>query len=161
MAGPGNGGDSQLSSAARMDRMTYRQTEIPRHPDWGGPFVIPPDKTVSPGEYKCKSCGRELSVKRCPHVYYKRCTTYIDVLQSEFALKAYDRRMVAYGMSQREDLILSTAALRDIDGADKDQLQKNADDAKEYAKASASATIGTALHRFTEDMDKGLTLGRV
>ena len=47
----------------------------------------------------------------CKCTYYKRCTTWIDVLQDEFGLKKWDRRMVAYGMSQRPDLVVAAAAM--------------------------------------------------
>src|SRR5258707_590187 len=78
-----------------------------------GPLVIPPDKTLVPGDFECEMCHRMVAPKRgaprkgtCSCTYYRRTTTFIDVLQDEFALKKWDRRMVAYGMSQRPDLVL-------------------------------------------------------
>lgn len=155
--------------------MTWDQTEIPRHKSWGGPLVIAPGRKRGAGDKSCPRCGRPCKTGKCAEtrrgtapqpgdchcLYYRRTTNFVDVLQSEYALKKYDRRMVAYGMSQRPDLVLSVAALRDIDGADKDALQGFADDAKDAAKAAAGANIGTALHRLTEDMDHGRTLGRI
>lgn len=155
--------------------MAFEQTAIPRHKSWGGPLVIARGKKRGTGDKSCPRCGRPCKTGKCAEtrrgtapqpgdchcLYYKRTTNFVDVLQSEYALKQYDRRMVAYGMSQRPDLVLSIAALRDPDGADKDALQGYADDAKDAAKAAAGANIGTALHRLTEDMDHGRTLGHV
>jgi hypothetical protein len=74
--------------------------------------------------------------------------------------------MVAYGMSQRPDLILAAAACRaprhgQSDDVGKKKLQEIADAAKEHAQASAGANIGTALHSLTEDIDNGRTLGHI
>lgn len=138
----------------------FTQTEIPRHPRWGGPMVIPAEHNAKPGNRKCATCGRKWSGK-CPCVYYKRTTGFIDVLQDEYNLKAWDRRMVAYGMSQRPDLVMGAAATTLDNPDDKAKLQKIADDAKAAAKANAAATIGTSLHTFTEWMDQGRELGYV
>jgi len=147
--------------------MAYQRIDIPRHPQWDGPLVLPDGYTPS-GDKTCPLCKRPCRTGRrgttrpgdCPCIYYKRTTTFIDVLQSEYALKAWDRRMVAYGMSQREDLVLAAAACRN-DGSDRDRLQEIADAAKEHARASAGANIGTALHTLTEWMDTGQELGHV
>jgi hypothetical protein len=63
--------------------------------------------------------------------------------------------MVALGLADRPDLLLAAAAHRD----DKNKLNDICDQAKEAAKASASATTGTALHALTEQHDRGQTLG--
>jgi hypothetical protein len=102
----------------------------------------------------------------CKCEYYKRTTTFIDVVQDEFKLKQWDRRMVAYGMGQRPDLVLAAASVRgdtdpNQDDTDKRKLQAIADDAKAYAKGSAAATTGTSLHTLTEWIDTGQTLGHV
>jgi hypothetical protein len=144
--------------------------EIPRHKLWNGPLVIPEKHRATrmpPGTgQQCSKCGRWWKGK-CPCVYYKRTTNWIDVIQNEYALKAWDRRLVAYGMSQRPDLILAAAACKPphdkkvLTQADKDALQAIADQAKDFAKGSAAATIGTSLHKLTERMDLGETLGFV
>lgn len=140
----------------------WERTEIPRHPQWNGPLVLPAEHTAKPGTKKCKLCGRKWTSTRCPCVYYKRTTTFIDVLQDEYNLKAWDRRMVAYGMSQRPDLVMGAAATKlEQDETDKKKLQAIADDAKAFAKASAAATVGTSLHTFTQWMDEGKELGHV
>lgn len=145
------------------DIQQYFRSEIPRHPSWGGPLVLPPGAVYEPGPHVCKRCKRSNKARQCKCVYYKRTTTWIDVLQSEFALKAWDRRQVAYGMSQRPDLVLAAAACRNDSAvkSDKDKLQEIADAAKEHAMASAGANIGTALHTMTEWIDTGQPLGVV
>lgn len=150
----------------------WTRLEIPRHPKWGGPLVIPPGVKLKAGDHKCSACGRMVAPRgkaktgkgTCRCEYYRRTTKFIDVLQDEYKLKQWDRRMVAYGMSQRPDLVLAAASLPagELKAPDvQPKLQKIADDAKEFARASAAATIGTSLHALTEQMDLGQTLGHV
>lgn len=155
--------------------MDYERIEIPRHPRYKGPLVIPPDRTLTPGGHECGTCGRMVKPKgkaatgkgTCPCVYYRRTTTFIDVIQDEFKLKQWDRRMVAYGMSQRPDLALSASTVeltpdgKPVSDSEKRKLQGIADDAKEYAKGSAAATTGTSLHTLTQWIDEGKTVGHV
>lgn len=143
------------------------RTEIPRHKTWGGPLVLPADHRATPGTRVCGKCGRSWKGK-CPCTYMKRCTTFIDVIQNEFALKAWDRRLVAYGMGQRPDLVLAASACKppamgevELTQEDKAQLQAVADDAKKFAKGDAAASVGTSLHKLTQKMDEGETLGYV
>jgi hypothetical protein len=63
---------------------------------------------------------------------------------------------VAFGMSQRPDLVLAAAAAG-LD--DEESLKKFGNQAAEHALVSASATTGTAEHRLTERIDRGETLG--
>ena len=77
----------------------------------GGPLVIPPGAQHKPGKKKCETCGRMVATDRkyprkgsCKCLYYKRTTTFIDVLQDEFLLKQWGKRNVAWGMAQRPDL---------------------------------------------------------
>jgi hypothetical protein len=88
---------------------------------------------------------------------YTRCTTFVSCLEDTFALQAWMQRMVALGLADRPDLLLSVTAHRD----DKRQLDKICNDAREYAKANAAATTGTALHALTERMDRGEDVGTV
>jgi len=99
-------------------------------------------------------------------VYYKRTTNFIDVLQDEYKLKEWDRRMVATGMAENPELVMSALTVkpdRDVGQTpeDKKALQEIADKAKEFAKGSAAAAIGTSLHTFTQWMDEGRELGYV
>jgi hypothetical protein len=149
----------------------FQPAEIPRayyNSRPAGPYVIPPGVKFTEGDHKCSQCGRNVAPRKgspnkgsCRCVYYKRCTTFIDVLQSEFALKQWDRRMVAYGMSQRPDLVLAAAASDPNSPSEKRGIQSIAGAAIEHARGSAAANIGTALHKLTERMDRGEKLGVV
>lgn len=88
---------------------------------------------------------------------YTRCTTYIGVLENRYMLELWQQRMVILGLVERADLLLSAAAHVN----DRNELNRIAEEAQNAAKARAKATIGTALHKFTADMDRGLTIGNV
>jgi hypothetical protein len=73
-------------------------------------------------------------------------------LADTYGLTKWQLRMVAKGLGMRPDL-LALAAAAHVD--DKSTLDKVADDAKEAAGSSAGANAGTALHSFTEAVDRG------
>jgi hypothetical protein len=98
---------------------------------WGRPLVIPPGG------------GKPIA--------YRRCTSYVDVIDDKFQLQQWMQRMVAIGLSERADLALAVAAHKDDKGA----MNKICKDAMEAAKAHAAATTGTALHSLTEQIDRG------
>jgi hypothetical protein len=124
--------------------------DVPRD-RWGRPLVIPPGG------------GNAIA--------YTRVTTFIDVLDDPFNLTQWKRRMVALGLAQRPDLLLRVTSLgpepaKETEGGAaykrwKKQMDETCDAAVEAAKASASATIGTALHALTERMDRGQDVGVV
>jgi hypothetical protein len=150
-----------------------QQIEIPRHPVYGGPYVVPPGATHTPGDFRCGTCGRMVkSNKRFPRkgtckcVYYKRTTTWIDVIQDEYLLKQWGKRNTAWGMSQRKDLQLAAAACKpDSDPnqtkEDKNTLNEIAKQAGKWAGDDWKREIGTSLHKLTHQMDRGETLGVV
>jgi hypothetical protein len=107
--------------------------EIPRDA-WGRPLVVPPGG------------GKP--------VPYTRCTTFVGCVEDTYNLSRWQMRMVALGLSERPDLRLAIAAHRE----DKTRLNELCEDALEAAKAHAAATTGTALHSFTEQMDRGQEL---
>lgn len=115
----------------------FTQAEIPRD-RWGRPMIMPAKGT-----------------KRIP---YRRTTTYVGCLDDMNGLMKWQARQVAYGMGQRNDLVLAAAAARPDD---KKILGEIAEKAKDAAKSSAAADIGTALHSFTERIDRGEPLGNV
>ena len=90
-------------------------------------------------------------------VAYTRCTTYVDAVDDKWNLQQWEKRMVATGLSMRPDLLLSVSAHHD----DRDKMDRICTDAKEAAAASAKATIGTAVHKLTERIDRGLEVGIV
>lgn len=102
----------------------------------------------------------------CKCLYYKRTTTFIDVLQDEYLLKQWGKRNVAWGMAQRPDLVLhATTCKPDTDKSqsleDKTELNNIAAEADSTAQSMKGARIGTSLHKLTHQMDRGETLGFV
>lgn len=107
--------------------------QIPRD-RWGKPLIIPPDG------------GKPVA--------YTRASGF-DVLEDMYNLNQWSIRMVAKGLSLRPDLLLAVAA---TDVSAKKKLDGLCKEAKEAAKASANATVGTALHSLTELVDRGQDL---
>lgn len=164
--------------------MAYQKVEsaeIPRRKTSfggeGGPLIIPPGAEHKRGKKKCETCGRMVATVKgsprkgsCKCLYYKRTTTFIDVLQDEFLLKAWGKRNVAWGMAHRPDLQLAASACKPDsfyatgDPAaleDKRELNRIATEAGNYAGDMYKATIGSSLHRLTHQMDRGEELGHI
>lgn len=83
---------------------------------------------------------------------WTRVTTYAKSIADTYALTKWQMRMCVKGLASRPDLF-ALAASTPID--DKDALDSIAEDAKEAAAASAGANTGTALHTFSEQLDRG------
>jgi hypothetical protein len=83
---------------------------------------------------------------------WTRATTWARTLSDMTGLHKWECRMVARGITLRPDLYALAAAAPD---SDKDALDTLTEAAREAAAASASANLGTALHRFTERHDRG------
>lgn len=83
---------------------------------------------------------------------WMRATTLSSTLADTYGLTQWQLRMVAKGLGMRPDL-LALAAAAHVD--DKETLNRVANDAKEAAGSSAGANSGTALHAFTEAVDRG------
>lgn len=83
---------------------------------------------------------------------YTRATTWAKTVADQFNLGQWEKRQVARGLTLRADLVAAIAATSDDD---KDRLNQLCDQAKEAAASSAAANLGTALHAFTERVDRG------
>jgi hypothetical protein len=105
---------------------------------WGRPLVIPPGGGKPVG--------------------YTRATTFVDCLEDKSNLMKWKARMAAVGLAARPDLQLAVAA---TPVEDKRKLDALIEEACEAAGASASATIGTAIHAFTERLDRGEELTNI
>ena len=116
-----------------------QQTELPRD-RWGRPMVMTPD-------------GKKREA-------YRRTTTFVGCLDDQSGLTKWIQRHTAFGMGQRKDLVLAAAA---ADPDDKKKLGEISEKAFEHSKGMAgdAAETGTALHSFTERIDRGDTLGAV
>lgn len=131
-----------------MTAPVFGPAEIQRD-NWGRPLVLLPDLS-----------------ERVP---YTRCTTYVGPLEDQFALGKWQQRKVAEGLATRPDLLLWVNSLgpepphREADALDrwKKAMDTACEDAIEAARAHAAATIGSALHKLTERIDRGEDVGRV
>jgi hypothetical protein len=83
---------------------------------------------------------------------YTRATTIAETLDDRYNLEAWKVRMTALGIVSRPDLY---AAIASTPTDDKGALNRLCDQAREAAAGSAGANLGTALHRFTERINRG------
>lgn len=84
---------------------------------------------------------------------WTRSTTFAKSISDTFALSQWSQRMVAKGLTIRRDL-LSMAHTLDVK-QDKDKLNGLCEDAKAAAGNKVAANRGTALHSFSEHVDRG------
>lgn len=89
---------------------------------------------------------------------YTRATTLAGAIDDKSGLMLWKQRLTALGLVDRRDLLTAIAA---TDPGDKKALNRLVEEAAEHAGATAAATIGTALHTFTERIDLGLDVGPV
>ena len=122
------------SSAAQ-----WENAEIPRD-GYGRPMIMP--------------------AKGTKRVAYRRATTFVGCLDDQAGLTKWLNRRVAFGMSQSKDLVTAATA---ADPEDNKKFGQIAEKAIEHAKGILGdpAEVGTALHSFTERIDRGLPLGVV
>jgi hypothetical protein len=120
------------SSAAQ-----WQNAEIPRD-RWGRPMILP--------------------AKGTKRVAYRRATTFVGCLDDQAGLTKWLNRRVAFGMSQSKDLVTAATA---ADPEDSKKFGQIAEKAIDHAKGILGdpAEVGTALHSFTERIDRGLPLG--
>ena len=90
---------------------------------------------------------------------YTRVTTHAEALQDSSALTRWKLRRALLGMARRPDYVTAAAALSTRD-EDRDALDDLAEKCLEAAGPNA-ADIGTALHAFTERLDRGEDVGAV
>lgn len=83
---------------------------------------------------------------------WTRATTLASTLSDKFGLQQWAQRMTARGLVLRPDLFALAAS---CDPDDKKRLNSVVEDAKEAAASSSGANLGTALHSFTEALDRG------
>lgn len=81
-----------------------------------------------------------------------RITNFARVLEDTFALTSWQQRMVAVGLTHREDLRIQVAACS-LD--EKKELNELCEKAKDEARANAKRDTGSALHKLAERVDRG------
>lgn len=111
--------------------------EIPRD-RWGRPMILPP--SADPG------------AKLIP---YTRTTTFVDSIEDKWMLQKWMQRMVAIGLATDPALRIQAASLAVDPEANKAQLDELCNKARTVAGADDKATVGTALHKLTEIIDRG------
>lgn len=84
---------------------------------------------------------------------WTRATTYAKALSDTYALHRWGERMVAKGMHLRPD-ILARVGTTD----DKATLDALCNEAKNAAGSKIGANLGTAVHNYTEQLDRGVEL---
>jgi len=82
---------------------------------------------------------------------YTRATTLAETLDDRYNLELWKLRQVAIGLAARPDLLALVGAQRD----DKAALNRICADALDASQSGAAANKGTALHAFTEQLDRG------
>lgn len=84
---------------------------------------------------------------------FTRATTFAKSISDTFALSKWGERMGGKGLAQNPDLLMRIASL-DLDN-DKKEINAAFDEAKNRAGAKTAANLGTALHAFSEQVDRG------
>lgn len=112
------------------------------------------------GRYLLPECNLGPAPRK--EVPFTRATTFAKSISDTYTLSAWSQRMTAKGIAIRQDLRMAAATL-DVK-ADKDALNDICEQAKEAANAKSAARLGSAMHAFTERLDrvglnpKGMTL---
>jgi hypothetical protein len=83
---------------------------------------------------------------------FTRVTTVSETLKDRRGLEKWDQRNIIYGIGQRPALYAQAAASKLTDRKTLDGIAKRA---REAADADAGADLGSALHTFTERIDRG------
>lgn len=134
-------------TAAALDDPFDLEHEKPPRDRWSRPLLVPPDG----GERKA----------------YTRMSTLANYVSDQSGLAVWEKRLLARGLAQREDLAAMIASLpplhsakrdkRDLTAAEKREdkavsvkLDGYINDALEHAGRSFKANAGTAIHGFTD-----------
>jgi hypothetical protein len=120
----------------------------PNHRDLEDPYTMPND-------IKIDRFGRYLAInpKTDQVEPFTRATTIAKSLDDTYYLTEWAKRMVAYGLGLRPDLVALAAAADGPD--DKRTLRDVAEQALQAAASGRKANIGTALHGITHKVDRG------
>lgn len=101
--------------------------------------------------------------------FYTRASGFAKVIEDTYNLERWTRRLLAFGLSRRNDLVLAAAAVPAWEDHDdparhrelRDELDGIADAAIAEAKGDRAARRGTAFHLLSEQMDAGRDLAHV
>ena len=124
-------------------------------------FTQPTTGSANPDNAAYTSDGRpdQYGRYRVPHpssgrvMPWTRATTFAKTISDTYTLNMWGRRMTTVGLAMRPDL-LELARGKDVT-ADRDTLNDVAERAAEAAGSKGAANVGTAVHGFTEQVDRG------
>jgi hypothetical protein len=111
--------------------------------------VQPDPKRDRWGRYLLPDPGEPGATSTLP---WTRATTFAKSISDTFGLTKWQLRMALKGLTMRPDLYARASAAT-VD--DKQVLDQVAEAAKEAAASSSGANLGSALHQFTERLDRG------
>lgn len=112
-----------------------------------GQYVLPnPDDPTKGKWINTQHHGRVFGVAS------QRTSTFAKIAADNYALNKWYGRMSIYGLTMDDGLYARAASLT---LEDRDELNAIAEKAAEVAGAKTRASIGTALHTFTERIDRG------
>lgn len=83
---------------------------------------------------------------------FTRATTFAKSISDTFTLSMWQQRMVGKGVAMRPDLL---AAFASTPLENREKLNSLSEAAKETAGAKSGANLGSAVHAFTESVDRG------
>lgn len=150
-----------LADAGQLMGLEKASTAAPRpeldwERDWQGRPRILPDPTWTP---ETAPPGWVVDGKIVESREYTRVTTFAEALQDSSALTRWKMRRVALGAGRRPDYVMTAASLTAED-RDRDALDDVAEKMLEASGPNA-ADVGTAVHAFTDRIDRGEELGAV
>lgn len=124
-------------------------------------FTQPTTGSANPDNAAYTSDGRpdQYGRYRVPHpesgrvVPWTRATTFAKTISDTYTLNQWGRRMTAAGLALRPDLLEKARGL-DV-REDARELNRLTELAAEAAGSKGAANVGTALHAFTEQRDRG------
>jgi hypothetical protein len=90
------------------------------------------------------------------HKLFTRTTTFAKSIEDTYNLGLWHQRNLAYGLVMRPDILAQIAALGAPNDANKAKFMEFIDQAREAAGSSIGANLGTALHAFADEIDKGM-----
>jgi len=112
------------------------------HTNRDGYLIRQPDT----GEFRRYKAGHVKGIRRC--------TTLVKAASDKTALTDWAERNVLVGASRRPDLVMQANRLDVTE--DRDRLNDLVEQLKDAAGAKVSASVGTAVHTLTEQIDAGL-----
>lgn len=87
---------------------------------------------------------------------WTRATTWAKTISDTFKLHQWQERGVAKGLTLRPDLYALVSSTED-----KGELNRLCEEAKQAAGSKVGANLGTAVHNYTEQLDRGKDFGSI